>query len=253
MSGVTDSGGLAGKRALVTGAASGIGEAIACELAAAGALVLVADIDQAGARAVVDRLPSAAALAVDLADPASIETFVQTVLAEHGAVDILVNNAGVSTVEPFLDSDPAGWDRLWRINLRAPMRLAQAFLPGMVERRWGRLLFVSTDSARAGAGGESVYAACKAGLFGLAKTLARESARHGITSNVVCPGLVDTPMLRRHAERNPDMMAALMRTIPLRRAATPDEVAAYVGFLAGPRAGYVTGQTVSVSGGVTMA
>lgn len=243
---------LSGKRALVTGAASGIGQAVATELSALGAAVVVADIDGTGARTVADRLPGGVAVQVDLDDPGSIEACVTAVLAD-GAVDILVNNAGVSTVERFLDSDPAGWDRMWRINLRAPMRLTQGFLPGMIEREWGRLLFISTDGARAGAGGEGVYAACKAGLFGLAKTVAREAAKHGVTSNVVCPGLVDTPMLREHAERNPNLMAALVKSIPLRRAGTADEVAAYVGFLAGPRAAYVTGQTVSVSGGVTMA
>ncbi|MFD2469068.1 SDR family NAD(P)-dependent oxidoreductase [Amycolatopsis silviterrae] len=241
---------LAGRRALVTGGASGIGAAIVAELAGMGAHVIIADLDLAGAERVAAE-HGGAAIEVDLASDDSVEAVVAHLSGD--GVDVLVNNAGVSAVEPFLDSDPAGWDRMWRINLRSPMRLAQAFMPGMAERTWGRLLFVSTDGARAGAGGESVYAACKAGLFGLAKTLAREAAKHGVTSNVVCPGLVDTPMLRAHADRHPSLMAALLKTIPLRRAGTVDEVAAYVGFLASPRAAYVTGQTVSVSGGVTMA
>lgn len=242
---------LAGRRALVTGGASGIGAAIVEELAGMGADVVIGDLDLAGAQRVAGK-HGASAVQMDLGEDESVETAIDA-LHSDGGIDVLVNNAGVSMVEPFLSSDPAGWDRMWRINLRAPMRLAQAFLPDMAERSWGRLLFVSTDGARAGAGGESVYAACKAGLFGLAKTLAREAAKHGVTSNVVCPGLVDTPMLRAHAEKHPNLMSALTKTIPLRRAGTPDEVAAYVGFLAGPRAGYVTGQTVSVSGGVTMA
>lgn len=243
---------LKGKRALVTGGASGIGAAIAAELSVLGASVVIADIDTEGARAVATELPKGSAVRVNLDDADSIEACIQTVLTDHAGIDILVNNAGLSLVERFLDSDPGGWDRMWRINLRAPMRLAQALIPGMIENEWGRLLFISTDGARAGAGGESIYAACKAGLFGLAKTLARETARYGITSNVVCPGLVDTPMLRNHAERNPKMMDTLLKSIPLRRTGTADEVAAYVGFLAGPRAGYITGQTLSVSGGVTM-
>ena len=243
---------LKGKRALVTGGASGIGAAIAAELSASGASVVIADIDGEGAQAVAAELPASSAVVVDLDDLESVEACHRAVLDGHGGVDILVNNAGLSVVERFLDSDPDGWDRMWRINLRAPMRLTLAFLPGMIENEWGRLLFISTDGARAGAGGESIYAACKAGLFGLAKTLARETARYGVTSNVVCPGLVDTPMLRKHAERNPHMMEALLKTIPVRRAGTADEVAAYIGFLAGPRADYITGQTLSVSGGVTM-
>ncbi|MGW3468413.1 SDR family NAD(P)-dependent oxidoreductase [Saccharopolyspora sp. NPDC000995] len=236
----------------MTGGASGIGAAIAAELSVLGASVVIADIDTEGARAVATELPKGSAVRVNLDDADSIEACIQTVLTDHAGIDILVNNAGLSLVERFLDSDPGGWDRMWRINLRAPMRLAQALIPGMIENEWGRLLFISTDGARAGAGGESIYAACKAGLFGLAKTLARETARYGITSNVVCPGLVDTPMLRNHAERNPKMMDTLLKSIPLRRTGTADEVAAYVGFLAGPRAGYITGQTLSVSGGVTM-
>ncbi|WP_027930145.1 SDR family NAD(P)-dependent oxidoreductase [Amycolatopsis thermoflava] len=242
---------LTGKRALVTGGASGIGEAIVAELAGLGASVVIADRDFAGAKRVAGDCRGEA-VEVDLGDDDSVEAALTAVL-DGGGVDILINNAGVSVVEHFLDSDPAGWDRMWRINLRAPMRLTQAFLPGMMEGEWGRLIYISTDGARAGAGGESIYAACKAGLFGLAKTVAREAAKYGVTSNVVCPGLVDTPMLRKHAERNPNLMSALVKSIPLRRPGTADEVAAYVGFLAGPRAGYVTGQTLSVSGGVTMA
>ncbi|MGI6873442.1 SDR family NAD(P)-dependent oxidoreductase [Amycolatopsis sp. 3B14] len=242
---------LTGKRALVTGGASGIGEAIVAELAGLGASVVIADRDFAGAKRVAGDCRGEA-VEVDLGDDDSVEAALTAVL-DGGGVDILINNAGVSVVEHFLDSDPAGWDRMWRINLRAPMRLTQAFLPAMMEGEWGRLIYISTDGARAGAGGESIYAACKAGLFGLAKTVAREAAKYGVTSNVVCPGLVDTPMLRKHAERNPNLMSALVKSIPLRRPGTADEVAAYVGFLAGPRAGYVTGQTLSVSGGVTMA
>ncbi|MFC7719847.1 SDR family NAD(P)-dependent oxidoreductase [Nonomuraea recticatena] len=185
---------------------------------------------------------------VDLADPASIEEF----CAAAGAVDILVNNAGLSIVEPFTGSDPAHWDLMWRVNLRAPMLMTKLLLPGMVERGWGRLVFVSSDGARAGSGGEGAYAATKAGLFGLAKTLAREAAKGEVTSNVVCPGPTDTPMLRRVAEQEPGLVEKIARGIPLRRLGEPEDVAGLVAYLCTERAAYITGQTLSVSGGVTM-
>ncbi|MFB9883509.1 SDR family NAD(P)-dependent oxidoreductase [Planobispora siamensis] len=187
-------------------------------------------------------------LAVDLADPASIEEF----CARVGPVDILVHNAGISIVEPFVTGDPAGWDLMWRVNLRAPMLLTKLLLPGMTERGWGRLVFVSSDGARAGSGGEGAYAATKAGLFGLAKTLAREAARANVTSNVVCPGPTDTPMLRRIDAEKPGLVDKIARGIPLRRLGTPEDVAGLVAYLCTDRAAYVTGQTLSVSGGVTM-
>ncbi|MBY8856843.1 SDR family oxidoreductase [Nocardia sp. CA2R105] len=243
---------LSGKSALITGGASGIGAAIAADLTARGATVLIADIDGKSAREVARPLPGAQVIEVDLADPDSITECIDSVRTLCGGVDILINNAGLSVVQRLLNSDPASWDRMWRINLRAPMQLTQALLPVMIERGWGRMVYIATDAARVGAGGESVYAACKAGLFGLAKSVAREVAKHGITSNVLCPGLIDTPMLRNNAEANPDLLGSLLRGIPARRVGTAEEVAAYVGFLAGPDAGYVTGQTVSVSGGVTM-
>jgi 2-hydroxycyclohexanecarboxyl-CoA dehydrogenase len=210
--------------------------------------VVVADVDSAAAEALAKELPGAVALVVDLTDPASIDGFAE----RAGAVDILVHNAGVSIVEPFVDSDPAHWDLMWRLNLRAPMQLTRALLPGMTERGWGRLVFISSDGARAGSGGEGAYAATKSGLFGLAKTLAREAARGGVTSNIVCPGPTDTPMVRKVAEAHPDLLDKLARQIPLRRIARPDDIAGIVAFLCTDRAGYITGQTISVSGGITM-
>ncbi|WP_067482183.1 SDR family NAD(P)-dependent oxidoreductase [Actinomadura hibisca] len=238
---------LTGRTALVTGGAGGIGRAICADLASLGARVVVADLDLPAAEKLAGEV-GGVAHRVDLADPADIDRFT----AEAGPADVLVHNAGVSVVEPFTTSDPAHWDLMWKINLRAPMQLTRALLPGMTDRGWGRLVFVSSDGARAGSGGEGAYAATKAGLFGLAKTLAREAARGGVTSNVVCPGPTDTPMVQAVAERHPGLLDKLARQIPLRRIGRPDDVAGLVAFLCTDRAGYITGQTVSVSGGITM-
>ncbi|GAA2137120.1 SDR family NAD(P)-dependent oxidoreductase [Actinomadura napierensis] len=238
---------LGGRTAVVTGGAGGIGRAICADLAALGARVVVADLDLPAAEDVAGGIGGTAAH-VDLADPASIDTFT----AGAGPVDVLVHNAGVSIVEPFADSDPAHWDLMWRVNLRAPMQLTRALLPGMTGRGWGRLVFVSSDGARAGSGGEGAYAATKSGLFGLAKTLAREAAAGGVTSNIVCPGPTDTPMVRAVSDRHPDLLGKLAKQIPLRRIGRPDDVAGIIAFLCTDRAGYITGQTISVSGGITM-
>ncbi|MEV5576277.1 SDR family oxidoreductase [Spirillospora sp. NPDC052269] len=238
---------LTGRVAVVTGGAGGIGRAICADLASLGAHVVVADLD-ADAAAETAKPLGGTARHVDLADPASIDAFTETV----GPVDVLVHNAGVSVVEPFTESDPAHWDLMWKVNLRAPMQLTRALLPGMSERGHGRLVFVSSDGARAGSGGEGAYAATKSGLFGLAKTLAREAARGGVTSNIVCPGPTDTPMVRQVAERHPDLLDKLARQIPLRRIGRPSDIAGIVAFLCTDRAAYITGQTVSVSGGITM-
>jgi len=239
---------LDGRTALVTGGGGGIGAAICADLAALGARVAVADRDAGAARTVAERLDGAFAAAVDLADPAAVADLA----AGLGAVDVLVSNAGISVVGPFADSDPADWERMWAVNLRAPMLLARALLPGMTAAGWGRLVFVSSDGARAGSGGEGAYAASKAGLFGLAKTLARETARYGVTSNVVCPGPTDTPMLRAVSDGNPGLVDKLARGIPLRRLGRPEDVSGLVAYLCTDRAEYITGQTLSVSGGVTM-
>lgn len=245
---------LQGRVALVTGGAGGIGSAICADLAAIGARVAVCDIAVDRARDVADALPTdSAAFGVDLSDPASVESLVATVLAHFGTVDVLVNNAGWDKVEPFLTSEPATWDRLLAINLRAPIQLTHALLPGMSERRWGRLLHVSSDAARVGSTGEAVYSAAKSGLIGFSKTVAREAARAAVTSNVVCPGPSDTPLLREVADGNPKLVDALKRAIPLGRLGEPRDVAGLVAFLCSERAEFITGQTVSVSGGLTMA
>ncbi|WP_433439318.1 SDR family NAD(P)-dependent oxidoreductase [Nonomuraea sp. CA-141351] len=237
---------LDGRVAVVTGGAGAIGAAIAADLSALGVEVVVADVRDAAP--VASGLPGGRAAVVDLASPASVEEFSKAV----GPVDILVHNAGVSIVEPFTESNPAGWDLMWQVNLRGPMLLTKLLLPGMMARGWGRLVFVSSDGARAGSGGEGAYAATKAGLFGLAKTLAREAAKARVTSNVVCPGPTDTPMLQRVSAAEPGLVDKIARGIPLRRLGTPADVAGLVAYLCTDRAAYITGQTLSVSGGVTM-
>jgi 2-hydroxycyclohexanecarboxyl-CoA dehydrogenase len=239
---------LDGRAAVVTGGAGAIGTAIATDLTALGAHVTIADVDLPNAEKTASGLTGARALAVDLTSPASIEDF----CARTGPVDVLVHNAGVSVVEPFTTSDPANWDLMWQVNLRGPMLMTKLLLPAMMARGWGRLVFISSDGARAGSGGEGAYAATKAGLFGLAKTLAREAARGGVTSNVVCPGPTDTPMLRRVSDAEPGLVDKIARGIPLRRLGTPSDVSGLVAYLCTDRAAYITGQTLSVSGGVTM-
>ena len=243
---------LEGRIAVVTGGAGGLGTRIVQDLSALGATVVVADVNETGAKEVAASADNAIAAGVDLSDPASIESFAAGVLEQFGRVDILVNNAGWDKVGPFVDSDPLLWDRLIGINMRAPIQLAYKFLPAMMENGWGRLIFVSSDAARVGSTGEAVYAACKAGLIGFAKTVARESARKGVTSNVVCPGPSDTPLLAEVAAGNQKLVDSLKRSIPVGRLGEPKDVAAMVSFFASERAEYITGQTVSVSGGLTM-
>jgi len=242
---------LNGRRAVVTGGAGGIGSAIVRDLDRLGAVVVVADLNESGADEVARTLRLGTGAAVDLSDPGSIEAFAAAVLAE-GPVDILVNCAGWERIMPFLQSSSADWDRQIAINLRAPIQLCHLFLAGMVERGWGRVVNISSDAGRVGSTGESVYSACKAGLLGFTKTLARETARHGVTVNAVCPGPTDTPLLQEIKENSPNLIEALKRGIPIGRLGQPRDVAGAVVFLATPRAEYITGQTLSVNGGLNM-
>lgn len=245
---------------IVTGGGGGIGSAVCQGFAAEGAAVAVLDRAADPARAVVDTITGqggrAIAVECDITERTSVDAAVGQVIDELGPVDVLVNNAGWDLFVPFLDTQPDDWARLIDINLVGALHLHHAVLPGMVARSTGRVVSVSSDAARVGSSGEAVYAACKAGLIALSKTLAREHARHGITFNVVCPGPTDTALLSTvtDAAASPEKLReAFRRAIPMGRLGQPDDLVAAILFFASEGAGFVTGQVLSVSGGLTMA
>ena len=237
----------------VTGAGRGIGKAIATRLASEGAKVAVADIDTVTAKSTAAAIGDAAVgVRLDVTDSASARAAVAETEKHLGTIDVLVNNAGWDKVEPFLKSTEETWDKVLAINLRGPLNCVKAVLPGMVERGHGRIVSISSDAGRAGSSGEAVYSAAKAGIIGFSKTLAREVARNQINVNVVCPGPTNTALLAEVSSDNPKLMDALTRAIPFRRVAEPEDIAAAIAFFVSDDAKYVTGQTLSVSGGLTM-
>jgi 2-hydroxycyclohexanecarboxyl-CoA dehydrogenase len=187
---------------------------------------------------------------LDLTDRDSIAKFVAAILQRFGRVDILVNGAGWGKTQPFLESDDAFWEKVINLNFIGPMRLTQALLPQMFERKSGRIVNVSSDAGRVGSLGETVYSGAKAGLIGFTKALAREGARFNVTVNCVCPGPTDTPLMAAVPEKIRD---AFIKAIPMRRFGKPAEVAQAIAFFVGPNTDYITGQILSVSGGLTMA
>ncbi|MBP6251349.1 MAG: SDR family oxidoreductase [Rubrivivax sp.] len=240
--------------AVVTGAASGIGAAVAGKLAARGVSVIIADVQAERGEARAAELQAlgqpAQFVAVDLTDRDSIDAFAATVGEKFGAVDILVNAAGWGRTAPFWEGTREFWDQLIALNLIGPMHLSQALLAPMRERGSGSIVNIASDAGRVGSLGETVYSAAKAGLIGFTKSLARETARYGIRVNCVCPGPTDTALMAAVPDKVKD---ALIKAIPLRRLARPEEVADAVLYFAGADASYVTGQVISVSGGLTMA
>ena len=251
--------GLSGKAAIVTGSASGIGRAIAERLAAEGCVVGVFDLNGSGAQATVDAIASAGgqahAHAVDISDLASVQAAVKAFERQAGAIDVLVNNAGWDKAAPFLASTPDLWKKLIDINLYGPINMHYAVLPRMVEKKRGRVVNIASDAGRVGSSGESVYSACKGGIIAFTKTLAREHARHNIQLNTVCPGPTDTPLLRSFAaegEAGTKLIEGLTRAIPMKRLGQPTDYPGIVAFLASDDAAFITGQTISVSGGLTM-
>lgn len=235
-----------------------MGRGIAQRLADDGHAIAVVDLSGSDARASAELIEKAGGRAMgvegDVTSAASVSVAVQTVVSELGAIDVLVNCAGWDALMPFLETDEALWDRLLDINLKGPMRLAHAVLPVMVERRWGRVINIGSDAGRVGSIQESVYSGAKGGLIAFTKTLAREFARFGITANTVCPGPTDTPGFREATSGAAEgVISAMAKAVPMRRLGTAEDVAAAVAYFAREDANYVTGQTLSVSGGLTMA
>jgi 2-hydroxycyclohexanecarboxyl-CoA dehydrogenase len=242
--------GLRGKVVLVTGGGGAIGSAICRRFAEEGASLLVCDRSADSAGKVAETVKGRS-LVFDIADYAAAKM----ALEGHG-VDILVNNAGWDRFQNFVDTKPEEWEQLLDINLRGPLNMHHLVLPGMLKAGRGRIVNISSDAARVGSSGESVYSACKGGIISFSKTLAREVARKGITVNVVCPGPTDTPILRGflgEGESGQKVYDALVRAIPMKRVGQPDDIPGLVAFLASEEAGFITGQVISVSGGLTMA
>lgn len=243
--------------ALVTGGASGIGLAIAQRLAADGHDVAIADLSTDAAEAAASDIGgSAIAVTMDVADSDDVAAGVAQVVGQLGHPDILVNCAGWDDLMPFVKSDEALWDKVIEINYKGVLRTTHAVLPNMIERGYGRIVNIGSDAGRVGSSMEAVYAGAKGGVIAFTKTVAREVARKGITANVVCPGPTDTPMLRGVVDAAPDadkVIAAMTSGVAMKRLGTPSEVAAAVAFFAREEAGFITGQTLSVSGGLTMA
>lgn len=247
--------GLQGRRTLITGAASGIGRATAIRLAEEGAIVGILDLDGDGAEETAGMLRSAGAEAhsftVDIVDPTAVAHAIASFETDAGPVEALINNAGWDIAGNFVDSDPAMWRKVIDINLYGPLNVTRAILPGMIERESGRIVSLASDAGRVGSSGESVYAACKGGIISFSKSVAREVARHGITLNVVSPGPSDTPLFARFDESG-RLAAALERAIPMRRLGRPEDYPGLIAFLISDDASFITGQTISVSGGLTM-
>jgi len=248
-----------GRTVIVTGGGGGIGGASCRRFAAEGARVAVFDVNleaaQNVARDIVASAGQAQAFQCDITDRASVDQAVAATIERFGPIDVLVNNAGWDIFCPFTKTEPAQWDKLIAINLTGPLHMHHAVLPGMVARRAGRIVNIASDAARVGSSGEAVYAACKGGLVAFSKTLAREHSRHGITVNVVCPGPTDTALFADYkaGAGNPEkLVEAFTRSIPLGRIGQPDDLPGAIAFFASDDAAYVTGQVLSVSGGLTM-
>jgi 2-hydroxycyclohexanecarboxyl-CoA dehydrogenase len=250
--------GLKGKVALVTGAANGIGRAIAMRLAAEGCIVGIFDLDETGALDCAGQIQAQAGHShvelVDIGDYGAVARAVQSLEQARGPVGILVNNAGWDRAANFLDTEPGFWERVIRINLYGPLNVHHVVLKRMAERGAGCVVNIASDAGRVGSSGEAVYSACKGGIIALTKTLARELVGKGIRLNTVCPGPTDTAILRSFTE-GPDgakIVEGLKRAIPMKRLGAPEDYPGIVAFLASDDAAYITGQTISVSGGLTM-
>jgi 2-hydroxycyclohexanecarboxyl-CoA dehydrogenase len=246
---------LEGKTAFVTGGASGIGAATARRLAAEGARVAIGDLNEDGAREVAGELDGFAC-SLDVADTASVSAALAATASELGEIDVLVNNAGTDRFAFFVNTDEELWDFVLGVNLRGVLAMTHAVLPRMQERRTGAIVNVASEAGRVGSQGSAVYSAAKAGVIGFTKAIAREGARYRVRCNAVAPGPIETPLLNSAplmlGEVGERLKQAMVNATAMRRPGEPEEVAAAIAFLASEDASYVTGQTLNVSGGLSM-
>lgn len=246
--------------AFVTGGAQGIGRGIVTSLVEAGFHVAIADLNLSVAGATAEELTATGgrviAVETNVTDLASVERAVAQVEAELGPIDVVVNNAGWDDFMPFVKTDEAFWDKILDLNFKGALRVVHTVVPGMIERGYGRVINIGSDAGRVGSSLEAVYSGAKGGIIAFTKTLAREVATKGITANVVCPGPTDTPALRKFIDGSGDesdkVIAGMTRAVPMKRLGAPEDVGPAVVFFASEGAGFVTGQTLSVSGGLTM-
>jgi 2-hydroxycyclohexanecarboxyl-CoA dehydrogenase len=251
--------GLDGRNVIVTGGGGAIGGALCRRFAGYGAHVGVLDKNIESAQRIAEVIREgngrAVAMAVDISDHGAVKDAVAAFETDIGPTNILVNNAGWDRFANFIDTSPELWDQLIAINLRGPLNMTHAVLSGMVDRGYGRIVNIASDAGRVGSSQEAVYSACKGGIIAFTKTVAREVARKGVTLNAVCPGPTDTPLLAAVAgddERGQRVRAALVNAIPMKRVGQPEDIPGAVCFLASDDASFITGQTISVSGGLTM-
>jgi 2-hydroxycyclohexanecarboxyl-CoA dehydrogenase len=251
--------GLKNRVAIVTGAAGGIGRAICRRFLDEDINIVAIDVNAAALKALGADLNADEqrflSLAVDITDYAKVMEAIEQGVAKFGKLDILVNNAGWDIAKPFLQTEPDLWDKIIAINLRGPLNLHKAALPYLIAAGGGKVVNVASDAGRVGSSGESVYSACKGGLIAFSKTIARECARDNVRVNVVCPGPTDTALLRSFVgdgEYGQKIYDGLKRAIPLKRLGQPDDIPGLIAFLSSDDANFITGQVISVSGGLTM-